>query len=167
MKRLIPLSAALLLIVIAAPAFAIDTDTRDKRGAVRGDRARTHIVDDVIRMTQAGVETSLIISFIRQSRDRFDVTAGDVIAMKDAGVANDVIKEVIAEAEARHDRREPGYAPRVYGGVFVDPWYWGGPLWDPWWYGPRLSVGVRLGSFYGGHRGHYYRDHRYRGRGRR
>ncbi|HET7712271.1 MAG TPA: hypothetical protein VFL80_10120 [Thermoanaerobaculia bacterium] len=166
MKRVVP-SFALLLALFAFPAFALDTDTRQQR---RDDRreSRRHIVDDVIRMSQSGIDNSTIISFVRRSRDRFEITADDIIEMKDAGVSNEVIKEVIAEAESRRDDRSS--SPRVYTGVFVDPWFWGGwggPLWDPWWYGPRLSVGVRLGGGYGGYyRGHHFRDHRYPGRRR-
>ncbi len=64
-KRTIYLFAVLLCLVAATPLFATQ---------------RT-LVDDVIRMSQAGVSEETIVSFVHNARGRFDVSADDVIAM--------------------------------------------------------------------------------------
>src|SRR5436309_6461353 len=78
-KRLIPLLAVLLF---AAPSFALDEANRNDRT----DRARRTVivVDDVIRMAQAGVGGDAIIGYVRNTREPFDVSGDDLIAMTHA-----------------------------------------------------------------------------------
>src|SRR2546425_11286657 len=86
MKRLIPLAA--LLLAAATPLFALDDPARTDRT----DRnRRIVIVDEVVRMSQAGVSDDAIISYVEKSREPFDVSADDIIAMTDAHVSKDVI----------------------------------------------------------------------------
>jgi hypothetical protein len=150
MKRLIPLAA--LLLATATPLFALD----DSSGTDRTDRnRRIVIVDDVIRMSQAGVSDDALISSVEKSREPFDVGADDIIAMTDAHVSKDVIKAVVDESAARKDRRR--YRDeRVYVAPgYYDPWFY---PYDPFWYGPRFAVGVGFGfvpSF--GGRGFHHR----------
>ena len=161
MKRLILAVAVVLSVAAAAPSFAISS--QPPRTVL--------VVSDVIRMSQAGVGDDEIIAFVRQSREPFDVSADDVIAMTDAQVSRTVIKAVVDEAAARRqeadradrrdsDRRETVYvAPRVvYGypsyGPFYSSWY------DPYWYGwgPRVTFNFGFGGgFGGGHRGGFHR----------
>lgn len=138
MKRL----ALLVVALIALPLFA--EETRDRTPI------RT-LVDDVIRMTQAGVNDETILDFIRKSDERPEVTADDLIALTDAKVSKDVIKAVIDLADERDGRRprsttrERVYvAPAYYGGYYG----WGDPFYDPFWYGPRLSIGFGWGYGY-------------------
>jgi hypothetical protein len=150
-KRFIPLIAVLLF---AVPSFALDN-------ANRGDRpdraARTVIVvDDVIRMAQAGVSDDAIIDFVRNTREPFDINADDLIAMTNAHVSERVMKYVQEEAAARRDynRRETRstvyVAPYPY---YYDPFYY---PYDPLWYGPRVGVGFGFGfgRHFGGGRFH-------------
>jgi len=137
MKRLIPLAA--LLLAAATPLFALDDAARTDRT----DRNRRIIVvDEVIRMSQAGVDDDAIISYVAKSREPFDVSADDIIAMTDAHVSKDVIKAVVDESAARKDRRR--YRDeRVYvSPAYYDPWFY---PYDPFWYGPRFAVGVGFG----------------------
>src|SRR2546430_9836737 len=105
MNRLIPLAA--LLLAAATPLLALDDPARTDRT----DRnRRVVIVDEVIRMSQAGVDDDAIISYVAKSREPFDVSADDIIAITDAHVAKDVIKAVVDESAARKGpRRYPGH----------------------------------------------------------
>jgi len=157
-KRLIPLIAVFLF---AAPSFALDEANRTDRP----DRARRTVivVDDVIRMAQAGVGDDAIIAYVRNTREPFDVSADDLIAMTNARVSEKVMKAVEDEAAARKDRdyhrrdaretRSTVYvAPYPY---YYDPFYY--PYYDPFWYGPRVSFGFGFGfgpRFGGGGRFH-------------
>ena len=146
MKRLFVAAA---LLVVAAPAFAIQ---------------RTIIVvDEVIRMSKAGVGDQEIIAYIRKGDQAFDVTGDDVIAMTEANVSKAVIKEVIDESAARmkrdrdidrEDRRDRP-ARRVYAGGWYDPYWYGGPYW----YRPGISISI--GSRWGWGYGYYPRYGRY------
>ena len=152
MKRLI---LAAVLLVVAAPAFAV------KRTVV--------MVDEVIRMSKAGVGDDEIISYIRKHDQAFDVTGDDVIAMTEAKVSKAVIKEVIDESAARMsrdrsiDREDRSDRRRVYIGVGIGGWGW----YDPYWY-PRPRVFFSVGSRWGWGYGYYPRYGRfYRGWHRR
>jgi hypothetical protein len=150
----------LLMMFIAVPLFAAERD-------------RTPVptlIDDVIRMSKAGVGEEAIIEFVRKSNERVDVTADDLIALTDAQVSKNVIRAVIDLADERDGRSrsrsrtrvivEPRYAYSPY-------WGWGDPFYDPFWYGPRLSFGFGFGYpygyggrvFYRGGRGGRHRRH--------
>ncbi len=129
--------------------------------------ARTVLmVDDVIRMSKAGVGDDEIIAFVQKSREPFDVTGDDVIAMTDAHVSRAVVKAVIDESSSRmrSERRvDDGDRTRtrtVYVSPYVSPWY--DPYsyaYDPFYYRPGLYLGFgHYGGFgrgfRGGHRWH-------------
>jgi hypothetical protein len=160
MKRSLPLLAFLLLAFVSLPLFAVQRS----------------VVDDVIRMTKAGVAEETILDFVKKAEARYDVTADDMIAMSDAKVSRIVMKAVLDQADSTNGRSTPhdaladGRGDRVVretvvvGGVPYGyysryaPWpYW----YDPFWYGPGLSIGFsfgpyyRYGSYYG-YRGGYY-----------
>ena len=142
MKRII---ITLLCVVFALPAFAVNQQ-----------RERKTVVDEVIRMSQAGVGDEEIIAFIRKERDNYVISADELIAMAEAKVSRDVMKAVINEAADRRDvRPEPRRVYVAPYGGWYDPWYrpyWYGGWYDPWWYGPRFSVGVRFAPrWYGWH----------------
>ena len=157
MNRLTSLAALLLAVARAAPALALDkNDPVDRDRSDRG--RRVSVIDDVIRMTRAGVSDDAIISYVVHTRDRFEVSADDVIALNDAHVSKEVIKAMMDEAadDRRTERRQtttrtvyvsPYYG---YGYGYYDPFY--SPYYyNPFWYGPRVSIGVGFGF------GHYRR----------
>lgn len=155
MKRCIP-AVALLLVIAAVPAFALDVDPPATLPA------RTVIlVSDVIKMAQAGVSDEAIIAYVHNFRRPFDVSADDIIAMTDARVSSAVIKTVEDEAAAwkdREPRRERETTnTRVYvTAPYYDPWFYPGYYpysYDPFFYGPRFSFGIGFGfgHFRGGH----------------
>jgi hypothetical protein len=144
MKRLTHAVAVLVLLFATTPLFAM----------------KRNVVDEVIRMTQAGVSEDTILEYVHKSDAVFDVNADDVIEMTNAHVSKRVIDEVVRESDHRDGRTErrsttvyvaPAYAPYPY--YAYDP-YW----YDPFWYGPRVSIGFGFGfGHYGyGHYGHYY-----------
>src|SRR5438128_3930254 len=103
-----------VLLLVSTPLFAFEAKHRT-------------VVEDVIRMSQAGVGDEAIIAFVVHTREPFTVTADDVIAMTNAQVSKDVIKAVVDEAEARKRvrRQEDDYIPFYY------------QYYDPWWFMPR------------------------------
>jgi len=139
MKRIVYAIAVLLLTVAATPLFAV----------------QKNLVDDVIRMSKAGVSEDSIVEFVQKTDGRFEVTADDVIAMSEAGVPKAVIHAVVNEAKASQgDRRTterqqvverstvvvaPGYG--YYRPYYYDPFY------DPFWYQPRLSFSFGFGGY--------------------
>ncbi|HEY3056721.1 MAG TPA: hypothetical protein VGK31_12395 [Thermoanaerobaculia bacterium] len=112
--------AFILLFLVSTPLFALD-------------RTRRTIVDDVIRMSQAGVSEDAIIAFVVHTRDDFEVTADDVIAMTNAHVSKEVIKAMVDEADARKNRRRRE-VDRDDDDFFF-PYF--NPYYDPWWFMPR------------------------------
>jgi hypothetical protein len=152
MKRTVYAIAVLLLTIAATPLFAV----------------QKNLVDDVIRMSKAGVAEDSIIEFVQKTDVRFECTADDVIAMSESGVPKAVIHAVVNEAKARENGQR-GDGDRVverstvvvspgYGYGYYAPYYYGG-LYDPFWYQPRLSLSFGFGrGYYGG--GHYGGGHR-------
>jgi hypothetical protein len=61
--------------------------------------SQTKLLDDVIRMSRAGVSDDAIVAFIHATRDRVSATADDVIAMSEAGVLKAVIEAMIADPQ--------------------------------------------------------------------
>jgi hypothetical protein len=152
--RIIQAVAALFLVLMAAPLFAVQRNA----------------VDEVIRMTRAGVAEDTILDYLEKTDARIVVTGDDVIAMTDAHVSKAVIKAVVDAADSRRndrnnrDYRDRGYvAPRV---VIAAPYYYNPYYYyDPFWYRPSFSLnfgfggfgyrGYRGGHFGGGYRGHH------------
>jgi hypothetical protein len=148
MKRLL---AVLVFLFAATPLFAM----------------KRNVVDEVIRMSQAGVAEDTILDYVRHTDAIFEVTADDVIEMTNARVPKAVVDLVVRESDDRggRDTRRttrvyvaPSYYPYAYG---YSPYYY-----DPYWYGPRVSIGFGFGFGRGyghyGRYGHYtpYRHHR-------
>ena len=90
----------------AVPVFALDDnrDNRDTRTA-NYDRDRHSVIDDVVKMSQAGVSDESIIRFVRQSRDRYVVNADTIIALNDAHVSKAVINALMDGAYDRGGRQ--------------------------------------------------------------
>ena len=61
---------------------------------------QTKLVDDVIRMSRAGVGDDTIVAFVNSLRDRPAMTADEVIAMKAAGVSDTVIRAMVSQPSA-------------------------------------------------------------------
>ena len=146
MKR-VTLTVVVLLLAVAAPVFAVNRTVM--------------VVDDVIKMSKAGVADDAIIAFVQKTAEPFEINGDDVIAMNDAHVSSAVIKAVIDESaakmksERRDSRRTVYVSPGIYA-PYYDPFYYG--YYDPFWYGPRVFVGfgyTRFGGFRGGHFRHH------------
>lgn len=134
MKR-VALTVAFLLLAVAAPAFAIRT---------------VIVVDEVIKMTKAGVADDEIIAYVKRTPNAFEVNGDDVVAMNDAHVSSAVLKFVIDESaermkEARGDDGPSRDTKTVYVRPMVSPYYD-----DPFWYGPRAYYGFGFGVGFGG-----------------
>jgi len=149
--------AALFLMLAAAPLFAV----------------QRNVVDEVIRMTRAGVAEDTILEYVERTGTRIDVSGDDVIAMTEARVPKSVIKAVVDAADTHRSSSDRGYSsPRVvvtapYYGYGYDPYRYYNPYgyyYDPFWYRPTISLGFGFGRYYGGSRGYYgghYGGHRH------
>ncbi len=142
---------AMFLLLVAIPLFA----------------ASTTLVDDVIRMSKAGVGDEAILAFLQATHERPEITADDLIAMSEAGVSKAVIQAMMSsvpppteangpsvespanQAEAPPDAPPYPIDPEPVGigcwvfdpPVYVGPYsYPASPLWDPFWYQPRLDT---------------------------
>lgn len=152
MKRLLT-AAAVLTFLAAAPLFALDTPDRNTR-TERHDR--TTVIDDVIRMSQAGVSDDAIIRFVREEREHFVVNADVIIALTNAKVSKPVLEAVMDAGYSPEARRDADRRTTVVVSPYVayDPWF------SPYYYDPFFSV--RFGWGHYGHYGHrpYRRWHR-------
>jgi hypothetical protein len=140
-KRIIHAVAALFLVLVATPLFAV----------------QRNVVDEVIRMSKAGVAEDAILEYIEKTDARIVVTGDDVIAMTEANVSKNVLKAVVdAGAERRDSRsyRDRSYvSPRVVvaSPYYYDPYYY----YDPFWYRPSFSLNFGFGGYYGYRGGHF------------
>ena len=125
MKRILGLATAILLAT-----------------ALSAGGAWAFSVKDVVQMHQDGVADSLIILKIQHGGKRFHLDAGDLRALKDAGVSDEIVSAML-ESEDQVDGAYGG--PYYYTRV---PYYYG-PV-----YYPRVVVGLRFG-YHG-----YYRPYR-------
>lgn len=146
-KRIITAVAFLFLVTAAAPLFAAPAQQR-------------RLVDDIVRMSRAGVAEDSIISFVQNTRGPINLTADDLIVMTDAGLPKTLIKAVVDESAIRnsqsYDRRDRSYGSsvQVYAAPYYYPYYspfYSPYYYDPFFYGPRLSIGFGFGGgFHGG-----------------
>jgi|GEM_PF-3270628 len=178
MKRIAVLSVILLLGAVAA--FAEPGQSRP---------FSNRVLNDVVEMTRAGLSDETIIAFVHARRTRLDadVSAGDLIRLRQSGVSENVVRYIAGAAdiegspsgpsrEMTYDSSggtaypvEPSYAgdeAYPYSYAYGYP-YWYGWLGDPYWYGygPYFSTGI----FVGGDGGRFFRgrgfDHRGSGHG--
>jgi hypothetical protein len=141
-KHIIHAVAALFLVIVAAPLFAV----------------QRNVVDEVIRMTRAGVGEDAMLNYVDKTDIRIVVTGDDVIAMTEANVPKAVIKEVVDNSGRGSNYRDRAYvSPRVVvAPSYYDPYYY----YDPFWYRPSLYLGFGFGGFYGGgFRGGHFGGH--------
>lgn len=140
MKRhIIHTVAALFIVLVAAPLFAV----------------QRNVVDEVIRMSKAGVAEETILEYVDKTDARIVVTGDDVIAMTEANVPKAVVKEVVDAAGARANRGDYRDRSASSARVVVAAPYFGYGYYDPYYYDPfyyRPSLFLNFG-FGGGFRG--------------
>ena len=91
--------AVALLLIAALPAFAMTRTVM--------------VVDDVIRMSQAGVGDAEIIAFINKNTTPFEINGDDVIAMQNAKVSPAVMTTVL-DASVASMRAARSSAPNTH-----------------------------------------------------
>ena len=135
MRRILPGFVAVIALVVAMPLLALTTN----------------VIDDVLRMTRAGVDEETILAYVNGEQRPFEVTADDMIAMTTAHVSQKVVQAVVDRSAAlkRASANEtPSLAqPAVQQGesappvaVVVPPPPVPDYLADPFWYMPRLDT---------------------------
>lgn len=77
---------------------ALDRNERRAQAAAEAARHPPLSVEDVIRLTHSGLSDGVIITQIRTTGSRYQLTAADLTALYDAGVREPVIREMQATA---------------------------------------------------------------------
>ena len=90
--------------------------------ATAGDPRAALGLSDVIRMAQSHVGDDVVIAQIRSTGSVFHLSANDVIWLKQQGVSDAVLREMVATAERRPTRveRRTVHSHPVY---VVEPWH--------------------------------------------
>ncbi len=92
--------------------------------------ARAATVDDVVAMTQAGVDEELIVNHIRHNGAAVRLQAADVISLQQQGVS----KRVIAALQAPPAPQQMAAAPAVVASpppIIVEEYHYGPGWWGP------------------------------------
>ncbi len=171
MKRTFALSIAFLL-----ASFVLLAEPASPR------RYSNRLMNDVVQMTRAGLSDSTIVAYVKARRSRLgDMTADDLISLRQAGVSEPVVAYIAGAAgiQGDYDREaqmdyesgegdtaavEPSYPVDGYDGydgyyAYGYPyWYsWGYPYWYGYWpFSSSVFIGGRFGGFRGGfHGGHF------------
>jgi hypothetical protein len=76
--------------------------------------------EDVIKMARAGLSSEVMIATIRKSACKFDTSPSSLVAMKEAGIADDVLMEMVRHPNAEQVvQNEPKAVPTPE--VVVEP----------------------------------------------
>ena len=96
----------------------------------RGQAGDVLTNDDVIRMVQAQLSTNIILTTIRSANAKFDLSPSGLIALKDAGVSEQIIEAMLARGPSRESKVEksellstsknPDDILRTFKTIFVD-----------------------------------------------
>ncbi len=62
----------------------------------------TTATDDLIKMARSGVDEEVLSAYIDKSPDIYDLSADDIITLKDLGVPSKVIKEALNHGQRHH-----------------------------------------------------------------
>jgi hypothetical protein len=167
MKRLAAFSAILILGASLAAAQTASPSTRFSNP----------LLNDIVRMSKAGMPNDTIIAYTQARQARLDeaLTAEDLIELRRAGVGEPVVRYLAGvatfeappggnapRAQATYESTggegetvavDPGYAGYGYGYPYYG-WGWGWPYYGGWWGGPFISGRVFIGGRFG-HRGHF------------
>ncbi|HKA36877.1 MAG TPA: hypothetical protein VKH43_08660 [Thermoanaerobaculia bacterium] len=160
MKRLAAFSAILMLALCASVASA--QTSRPQYTTQSGNP----ILNEVVRMSSAGMRAETIIAYVRARQSRLDpLTADDLIELRRAGVDETVIQYLASVGtfddrggpQMRYDSGEGGEGETVAvegtpqgggGWGWGVGWGWGWPYWGWGW-------GYPYGAVYWGHAGHW------------
>ena len=113
---------------------------------------------DVISLTKAGVNDSLIMTMLATSHSWFQLKTQDVLDLKNAGVSDNVINAMIVSNEPpiEGDRYvQDGY-------YYYPPYYWY-PGYYPYWYYPSFYLGYSYYRPVYSFRGTYFGGYGFRG----
>ncbi len=102
-------------------------------------------IAEIQAMVQAHVSDSVIVNEIQSSSTRYQLTADQIIALKNAGVSDAIINALISSASKPAPATTVEQSAYVYPYVYYDPWPW-------FWWGPYYYHGgyYHGGYYYGG-----------------
>lgn len=107
-------------------------------------------INDIIALSQDSVSADVIISQMKATDSYFRLSTDDIVALRKAGVNDNVINAMIETANhppQQHERE-------VYPAYYPYSWYsWYPYYWYPWYYPFYYGGSYRVG-FHGGY--HYY-----------
>ena len=164
MHRPLRLAAALSFVLVAAPALAATPGKRPLAPATTA-KLSDPLLEDVVRMTRAGIPEPAIVAFVRARRARLEsVTADDLIALEREKVGEHVLSYLAeirtdepeagsAEARSEESAEDEGTAYPVAppdGGIYGYPYGYSYPY--GWGFYPYGSFGFFIGRPFFGHR---------------
>lgn len=178
-KLTIWFAAFLMLFVLTLPGIALDTEPIDDEPYEEPDNERLEplTLEDLVKLSQADISDEIIISQIIASESSFQLSADDIIYLKENGVSEALIDFLIntptleewenfenqmnesdaATIEEYVEEVEPVQEEivHVYRHVYVDVNYW--DTIHPYWYWDTHWQGIYpIGYYYYNGRYHYY-----------
>jgi|GEM_PF-6050097 len=89
---------------------------------------------EIQSMVQNHVGDTVIISQVQNSSTRYQLTAEQIIALKQAGASDALLNALISSAN-KPAAQSSSTTTTVYPPPYVYPWPWWGWGWDPYYYG--------------------------------
>jgi hypothetical protein len=111
-RRLATFFGAVLLIgLVASQALAHD------------EKVQAQLIDEVLRMTEAGVPEDIILKQITAWGFEFELSADDIVELRSLGVSDAVVAAMVdTGATAGYEDKAPEHSLHVSAG-FYSPWY--------------------------------------------
>ncbi|HEY2083236.1 MAG TPA: hypothetical protein VGI88_10660, partial [Verrucomicrobiae bacterium] len=123
-------------------------------------------INDVVALSQSGVDQSVVLSYIKTSPGPFQPSAEEIIKLRDAGISSDVISAMMQRGAELRDQAQAvavatpppaqgypqydqssTYAQQAPGTVVTPPATYVDPTYDPY-YTPPASTVTYIGGSY-------------------
>lgn len=77
---------------------------------------------EVIKLTQSGVSEDVIVAYVKNSQSAFNLSANDLVTLRNAGIPNQVLTEMLDHDKAVRIPSDPlAYEQKLYGNGQVAP----------------------------------------------
>lgn len=96
----------ILLLLLVAPSLARTQETASIRPLVN---------DDIVQLSRAGVIASIIMEKIKTSHCKFETSPSALVALKEAGVADEVLMEMVRNPNGLTPSPPPSVSPKPSG----------------------------------------------------
>jgi hypothetical protein len=145
------------LAVCGSPLISqASSSTNNSSQVTAYDPASAQVAMDVLKLVRAKVEPNVIVAYVQNNRTPLNFTSGQIIALKKAGVPDDVLKALlervaqpatkrpVQQTPARHQTQAAPYAPAAQGNAPYGSGWLGYPGYSsgyqPGWFSPYSSL---------------------------